>query len=112
MNSYNFVQNLFDDFKASVNKIFSRVELVKMMWLIFEEQHASRPGGKEIAECINYYSLSIKQLSNHSLDVSIFFSKSRAKQILQSAGKPKQTACHLFIGVEVDVNKHLKKSKD
>lgn len=51
-------------------------------------------------------------MSNHSLDVSIFFSKSRAKQILQSAGKPKQTACHLFIGVEVDVNKHLKKSKD
>lgn len=29
--SYNFVQNLFDDLKASVNKIFSRVELVKMM---------------------------------------------------------------------------------
>lgn len=50
-------------------------------------------------------------MSNHSLDVSIFFSKSRAKQILQSAGKPKQTACHLFIGVEVDVNKHLKKIK-
>lgn len=31
MKSYNFVQNLFDDFKASVNKDFSRVELVKMM---------------------------------------------------------------------------------
>lgn len=29
----------------------------------------------------------------------------------KNCSQPKQTACHLFIGVEVDANKHLKKNQ-